>query len=101
MWITGLYLGLRIEMVSIIVFATFFQARTTVKKLAVVPKWKNYGLRIFGFIHPYKDGLLQCSHTTDGDIDLHVWSNAFLREIHLQKGLFLEHCFRQASEKLQ
>ncbi|XP_060759012.1 beta-1,4-N-acetylgalactosaminyltransferase 3-like [Neoarius graeffei] len=64
-------------------FPFFPHARTTIKRLALYPGWENYGLRIFGYIHPIISGEYIFAIASDDNSEFWLSSDEKIKNLKL------------------
>ncbi|KAL6459866.1 hypothetical protein MHYP_G00316250 [Metynnis hypsauchen] len=67
-----------------VLYPLYPHVRTTIKMLAIYPKWTNYGVRIFGYIHPNVSGEYIFAISSDKNSEFWLSSNESTKGLRLQ-----------------
>ncbi|XP_066524151.1 beta-1,4-N-acetylgalactosaminyltransferase 3-like isoform X2 [Hoplias malabaricus] len=66
-----------------VLYPLFPHVRTTISKLSLYPKWTNYGVRMFGYLHPPSSGMYIFAISSDKNSEFWLALNETLQSLRL------------------
>uniref|UniRef100_UPI00358FDDE2 N-acetyl-beta-glucosaminyl-glycoprotein 4-beta-N-acetylgalactosaminyltransferase 1-like n=1 Tax=Myxine glutinosa TaxID=7769 RepID=UPI00358FDDE2 len=64
-------------------YPLFPHMRSFVRKISLAPGWKNYGVRMFGFLHPYMDDHFHFAIASDDNSEFWLSTDEHIENLHL------------------